>query len=79
MTALQWASLQGHHRTRLLDKEADVNVQGGKYGNALLAAVQTGYLEFVQRLLDKGANANSTGIIRGNVPRATPDGGDQTC
>jgi ankyrin repeat protein len=51
----------------LLDKGADVNAQGGKYGNALQAASSRGNLEVVQLLLDKGANVNAQGGYYGNA------------
>ncbi|KAF2629421.1 hypothetical protein BU25DRAFT_389615 [Macroventuria anomochaeta] len=40
----------------LLDNNADVNVQGGRYGNALQAASAGGHEQIVKMLLDKGAN-----------------------
>ena len=39
----------------LLDKGAEVNAQGGRFGNALQAALEGGYKKIVQLLLDKGA------------------------
>ena len=42
----------------LLDKGAEVNVQGGEYSNALQAALIGGYKKIVQLLLDKGAEVN---------------------
>lgn len=43
--ALQAASLGGHDQVMqmLLDKGADINVQGGRYGNALQTASSEGY------------------------------------
>ena len=43
----------------LLDKGANVNLQGGKYDYALQAAVYGGNVEIIQLLLDKGANVNT--------------------
>ena len=43
----------------LLNKEADVNAQGGKYGNALQAASNHGHDIVVQMLLNKGADVNA--------------------
>jgi ankyrin repeat protein len=42
----------------LLDKGAEVNAQGGDYGNALNAASKEGHEKIVQMLLDKGADIN---------------------
>ena len=39
----------------LLDKGADINAQGGVFGNALQAALSGGHDHVVQMLLDKGA------------------------
>ncbi|OAG06012.1 ankyrin [Paraphaeosphaeria sporulosa] len=43
----------------LIDMEADINVQGGHYGNALQAASSRGHEAIVKLLLDKGAEAAS--------------------
>ncbi|KAJ5102656.1 Pfs NACHT and ankyrin domain protein [Penicillium argentinense] len=40
----------------LIDKGADVNAQGGRYGNALQAASEGGHQEIVKLLLAKGAD-----------------------
>ncbi|KAF7183007.1 hypothetical protein CNMCM7691_002751 [Aspergillus felis] len=45
----------------LLEKGADVDAQGGLYGNALQAASYGGYDKIVQILLEKGANINAQG------------------
>src|SRR5204862_5243243 len=45
----------------LLEKEADVNAQGGLYDNALQAASFIGYDHIVQLLLEKGADVNAQG------------------
>ena len=39
----------------LIDKGADVNMQGGMYGNALQAALRCDLREVVPMLVDKGA------------------------
>ena len=54
-TALYFASEQGHEKVvqMLLDRCADVNVQGGQYGNALYVALTSGHEKIVQMLLKK--------------------------
>jgi ankyrin repeat protein len=54
----------------LLDKGADVNVQGGEYGNALHAASSIGHKAMVKMLLDKGADVNAQGRKFGNALQA---------
>jgi ankyrin repeat protein len=51
----------------LLDKGADVNAQGGDYGNALQAALSEGHEQVVKMLLDKGADVNAQGGDYGNA------------
>ncbi|KAH0332324.1 Pfs, NACHT and ankyrin domain protein, partial [Aureobasidium melanogenum] len=51
----------------LLDKGADVNAQGGRYGNALQAASLEGHDKIVQMLLDRGAHVNAQGGYYGNA------------
>ena len=43
----------------MLKKGADVNAEGGEYGNALSAASYSGYKETVQLLLGNGADVNA--------------------
>ncbi|KAJ1322984.1 ankyrin repeat domain-containing protein 50 [Microdochium nivale] len=45
----------------LLDNGADINAQGGYFGNALQAAVSSGNEELVQLLLDSGAKVRQGG------------------
>ncbi|SLM38749.1 vegetative incompatibility protein het-e-1 [Lasallia pustulata] len=45
----------------LLGKGADVNAQGGEYGNPLYAASERGHDQVVRMLLDKGADVNAQG------------------
>ncbi|TLS20806.1 uncharacterized protein PpBr36_10900 [Pyricularia pennisetigena] len=40
---------------------ADVNAQGGRYGNALYAASEGGHDNTVRMFLDKGTDANAQG------------------
>jgi hypothetical protein len=66
--ALQWACVRGHVEiVQRLEKGADVNAQGGEYGDALQAAAEGGYAEIVQRLLEKGADVNAQGGEYGNA------------
>ncbi|KAF1963967.1 ankyrin, partial [Bimuria novae-zelandiae CBS 107.79] len=60
-TLLYLAAKNGHCATAelLLDKGADVNAQGGEYGNALQAASRGGHEAIVKLLLDKGADVNA--------------------
>jgi ankyrin repeat protein len=62
----------------LLDKGADINVQGGDYGNALQAASANGHEMIVRLLLDKGADINAQGGHHGNALQAALQGGHQT-
>ena len=45
----------------LLTQGAEVNAQGGRYGNALQAASALGYDPVVRLLLDRGAEVNAQG------------------
>jgi ankyrin repeat protein len=53
-----------------LGKGADVNIQGGEYGNALQAASYEGHHEIVKLLLDNGAVVNAQGGKYGNALQA---------
>ena len=53
-----------------LEKGADVNAQGSKYGNALQAALVEGYQEIAKMLLEQGADVNAPGGPYGNALRA---------
>ncbi|EED11950.1 ankyrin repeat-containing protein, putative [Talaromyces stipitatus ATCC 10500] len=76
-TALQWACERGHLEIAqlLLEKGADVNAQGGYYGNALNAAAEGGYLEIVQLLLEKEADVNTQRVEHSNALQAAARGG----
>ncbi|KAJ5477775.1 hypothetical protein N7530_003284 [Penicillium desertorum] len=66
------ASTRGHKETvqLLLDQGADVNAQGGWYGNALQAASAGGHKETVKLLLDQGADISAQGGCYGNALQA---------
>ncbi|KAG9599564.1 hypothetical protein KCU77_g3687, partial [Aureobasidium melanogenum] len=52
---------QGHDKIAqtLLDRGADMNAEGGEYGNALLAASYGGHDKIVQMLLDRGVRVTA--------------------
>ncbi|RKK27323.1 hypothetical protein BFJ67_g16193 [Fusarium oxysporum f. sp. cepae] len=56
---------------------ADVNAQGGEYGNALQAASFKGNREVVQLLLDKGADVSAQGGRYGNALQAASYNGNR--
>jgi ankyrin repeat protein len=60
----------------LLDKGADVNAQGGEYGNALQAASSEGHEAVVRLLLDKGADVNAQGGFYSNALHAAAYAGN---
>ena len=72
MAALQAASSSGHENIvrLLLEKGADVNLQGGFYGSALQAASFHGHKNFVRLLLEKGAETNMQGGYYGSALQA---------
>jgi ankyrin repeat protein len=72
MPHLTIVSSLGHNEVvkMLLDKGADVNAQGGDYGNALQAASARGYEQVVETLLDKGADVNKQGGLYSNALNA---------
>src|SRR3954451_16514314 len=76
-SALLWAALHGQEATaqKLVDKGADVNAQGGQYGNALQAASSGGHEQIVQRLLENGADVDAQGGLYGNALQAGSSGG----
>jgi hypothetical protein len=61
----------------LLNKGADVNAQGGDYGNALQAASWGGHEQVVKTLLDKSADVNAQGEDYGNALQAASWGGHE--
>jgi ankyrin repeat protein len=76
-TALLWASQLGYNKVVqvLLDKGADVNAKGGRYGIALEAASAGGHEMVVQILLEKGADVNADGGRYRNALQVAPGGG----
>ena len=60
---LYYASLTGltESTTLLLEARADVNAQGGEYGNPLQAALHERHDIIVQALLEAGADINAPG------------------
>jgi ankyrin repeat protein len=59
----------------LIDTGADINAQGGDYGNALQAASAGGYEQVVKLLLNKGADVNAQGGRFSNALQAASYGG----
>jgi hypothetical protein len=51
----------------ILDGGADINAQGGRYGNALQAAASSGNEAVVRLLVDKGADVNAQVVEYGNA------------
>ncbi|KAF1961004.1 ankyrin [Byssothecium circinans] len=81
-TLLYLAAENGYCGTTelLLDKGADVNAEGGRYGNALQAASEGGHEATVKLLLDKGADGadvNAQGGHYGNALQAASSGGHE--
>jgi ankyrin repeat protein/KaiC/GvpD/RAD55 family RecA-like ATPase len=60
-----------------LDQGADVNAQGGEYGNALQAAAYSGHKQIVKLLLDQGADVNAQGGEYGNALQAAASNGNK--
>ncbi|KAK8851752.1 ankyrin repeat-containing domain protein [Apiospora arundinis] len=77
VTCLYYTSVCGllYSTRELLEKGADVNAQGGQYGNALQAASSRGHKEIVQALLEKGAVVNAQGGRYGNALQAASSRG----
>ena len=55
----------------LIQYGADVNTQGGHFGNALQAASYGGHDGIVRTLIQHGANMNAQGGAYGNALQAT--------
>jgi ankyrin repeat protein len=60
-----------------LEKGADANAQGGKYGNALQAAASSGHEAIVRLLVEKGADVNARGGRYGNALQAAAEDGHE--
>ena len=54
----------------LMEKGADVNAEGGYYGNALQAASYNGHEAIAKLLIEKGADVNAQGGRYGNALHA---------
>ena len=53
----------------LIQKGADINAQGGLYGNALQAASARGHVEIAEMLIQNGAKrTNGLSLISGYYP-----------
>ncbi|KAF9061011.1 ankyrin repeat-containing domain protein [Rhodocollybia butyracea] len=77
---LHWAAALGLARSvdLLLEGEAEVNAQGGPWGNALQAAVHNGNESIVSVLLQNGAEVNALGGFYGNALYAAADNGNES-
>ncbi|KAF7343972.1 ANK-REP-REGION domain-containing protein [Mycena venus] len=71
------ASYYGHTEIVqiLLNKGANVNAAGRKWGSSLQAAAYGGHTDIVQILLDKGADVNAAGVFYGSSLQAAAEGG----
>ena len=78
-TFLLIAAEEGHDQLirLLLDRGAEVNAQGGLYGNALQAASRGGHEQTVQILLDRGAKINAQGGKYDSALQAASRGGHE--
>ncbi|KIW85537.1 hypothetical protein Z517_00929 [Fonsecaea pedrosoi CBS 271.37] len=77
---LYMVSLRGYRslvKNILAEGGADVNAQGGDFGNALQAASYRAYQQIVERLLEAGADVNAQGGHFGNALQAASWSGDQ--
>ena len=69
---LYYASLAGLTKALyvLWEMRADVNAQGGLYGNALQAASYGGHEEITKQLIQKGTDVHAQGGLYGNALQA---------
>ena len=77
--ALYYASIAGLTEVSyaLLEMGANVNAQGGNYGNALQATSNEGHEAIAKLLIEKGADANAQGGRYGNALQAASNGGHE--
>jgi ankyrin repeat protein len=61
----------------LINKGAEINAQGGWYGNALQAALCGGHERIVELLINKGADINAQGGRYGNALQAASSEGHE--
>ena len=75
--ALQTALASGHKAIiwLLLDKDADINAQGGHFGSVLEAASAGGHKAVVRLLLDKDTDVNAQGGPFSSALQVASDGG----
>ncbi|RYP81096.1 hypothetical protein DL769_002152 [Monosporascus sp. CRB-8-3] len=75
---LYFAAYHGLYQAarQLLNKDTDVNAQGGYYGSALQTASVRGYGKIIRLLLDEGADVNAQGGYYGNALQAASVKGD---
>jgi ankyrin repeat protein len=73
------AALEGKEAIvpQLLEQGADLNLSGGKYGNALQAAAYKGHEAVVRLLIERGADVNAEGGLYGCALQAAAAGGHQ--
>ena len=76
-SSVYYASLAGLEKvvSMLIEHGADVNAQGGEYGNALQAASGRGHEKVVSMLIERGADVNAQGGEHGNALQAASYGG----
>ncbi|KAF7513467.1 hypothetical protein GJ744_008761 [Endocarpon pusillum] len=78
-TPLEAAAARGREATirLLIEKDADVNMQGGRFGYALQLAAYNGSEAVVRYLIEKGADINMQGGHYGNVLEAAITAGSE--
>ena len=71
-TPLYYASVAGLTEAThaLLEMQACINAQGGRYRNALQAAASEGHFAIAKLLIEKGADVNAQGGVYGNALQA---------